>query len=451
MRTQRSTRSVPNTVPNTVQQTLLGLTFIGITFIGLTFVGSTPSVWSTPTAFAQAVPSDQSTVFAQSEKTVQPTEATHSIEPQLSVPFTSGESGYASYRIPSILEAANGRLLAFAEGRKVNASDTGDIDLVLRESDDGGRTWQKMRVLWDDAQNTCGNPCPVLDTTGTIHLLLTWNRGDDTESRIISGTSHDTRRVFVTTSSDHGETWSTPREITTQVKSCDWTWYATGPGAGIRLTAGPHRGRLVIPCDHVEAKSQNMRSHVIYSDDQGVTWQLGGTAPMPGVNECEVAELPANVTWKQTDTPTIAGTMVLNMRNYQRTTPSRQICRSDDGGATWYAQQHDDTLIEPICQASFRRIGDGDSREYLFSNPASETQRERMTVRLSVDATHTWSNSRVLDPRPAAYSCLVTLRDGAFGCLYETGQKSPYETIVFAKFEREWLIMTSQKTTSAEP
>ncbi len=447
MRTQRSTRCVQGIV----QRTILGLTFYGLTFYGLAFLGITPSVWSTSAVFAQTAESDPPAASAQLKKTTRSTETAQSIEPQLSIPFTSGESGYASYRIPSILEAANGRLLAFAEGRKANASDTGDIDLVLRESDDGGRTWHKMRVLWDDAQNTCGNPCPVLDTTGTIHLLLTWNRGDDAEPQIIAGTSHDTRRVFVTTSNDHGETWCSPREITAQVKSCDWTWYATGPGAGIRLTAGPHCGRLVIPCDHVEAKSQKMRSHVIYSDDQGVTWQLGGTAPMPGVNECEVAELPANVAWKQTDTPTIAGTMVLNMRNYQRTTPSRQICRSDDGGATWYAQQHDETLIEPICQASLRRIGDGDSREYLFSNPASVTQRERMTIRLSVDATHTWSISRVLDPRPAAYSCLVTLRDGSFGCLYETGQKSPYETIVFAKFKREWLIMTTEKTTSTEP
>lgn len=402
---------------------------------------------------------------------------------QTSVLFTSGGEEYASYRIPSILEAADGRLIAFAEGRKADASDTGNIDLVSRTSRDGGQTWEPIRVVWDDAENTCGNPCPVIDSEGTIHLLLTWNRGDDAEAQIIGGTSHDTRRVFVMTSRDHGETWSKPREITETTKQTDWTWYATGPGAGIRLMAGPYTGRLVIPCDHVEVESKKMRSHVIYSDDHGATWQLGGTAPRPDVNECEVAELPAGVDWPMGETEktgkenlhtpgttnvtnaedkpntqntaditnitgntkTVAGTMVLNMRNYQRATPTRQTCRSDDGGMTWSDQQHDVALVEPICQASFRRVGNGESSEYLFSNPASETRRERITIRLSMDAARTWTASRVLDPRPSAYSCLVVMRDGSFGCLYEAGEHSPYETIVFAKFDRDWLVAAPEK------
>lgn len=88
--------------------------------------------------------------------------------------FVSGEGGYHTYRIPSLLVAQDGSLLAFAEGRKSGSGDTGDIDLLLKRSEDGGHTWSEQMVLWDDGENVCGNPSPVLDeSTGEIHLLLT--------------------------------------------------------------------------------------------------------------------------------------------------------------------------------------------------------------------------------------------------------------------------------------
>ena len=190
-----------------------------------------------------------------------------------------------------LIESRPGRLLAICEGRKKDSSDAGDIDTVFKISDDGGATWGPLRVLWDDGENTCGNPCAVRDRqTGTIWLLHTWNRGDDREPAIIDQTSRDTRRVFVSSSRDEGLTWSTPREITADVKRDNWTWYATGPGTGIQLEHGPHAGRLVIPCDHIEAGTKRYYSHVIYSDDQGQTWKLGGTTPQDQVNECEVVE-----------------------------------------------------------------------------------------------------------------------------------------------------------------
>ena len=358
---------------------------------------------------------------------------------EMNVPFTGGTEGYDTYRIPAIIEAVDGTLVALAEGRRNGAGDSGDIDLVYRLSHDGGRLWEPMRVLWDDGRNTCGNPCPVVAADGTIRLLMTWNRGEDTESRIIAGTSHDTRKVFLASSSDHGRSWTVPVEITADVKSPEWTWFATGPGVGIRLVDGPHAGRFVIPCDHIERDSRRMRSHVILSDDGGVTWRRGGTAPLPDVNECEVAELRG-------------GAMLLNMRSYDRTTPTRQNCRSDDGGETWTDQRHDPTLIEPVCQASFRRLDAGGGtvggesitadphRFYLFSNPASTSRRERMTVRLSDDVAATWRYARTLDTGPAAYSCLVVLRDGTCGCLYEWGERSAYETIRFARFTPEWIM-----------
>lgn len=343
--------------------------------------------------------------------------------------FTSGQEGYHTFRIPALVISTHGTLLAFAEGRKAGRGDSGDIDLLLKRSTDGGRTWGAPVLVWDNGTNTCGNPCAVVDReTGTIWLLTTWNRGDDTEARIILRTSRDTRRVFVTHSTDDGLTWAAPREITATAKRSDWTWYATGPGAGIQLERGPQRGRLVIPCDHIEAATKRYYSHVIVSDDHGRTWQLGGSTPQDLVNECEVVELTGD-------------RLLLNMRNYEKTQRTRQRAISRDGGATWGEQGHVPDLFEPICQASIRRHAwpeAGGPSRILFSNPAS-ARRERMTVRLSEDDGETWTAARLLHAGPAAYSCLVVLPDRTIGCLYERGEKGPYETLTFAHFPLAWL------------
>jgi sialidase-1 len=343
--------------------------------------------------------------------------------------FVSGQGGNHTYRIPSIIVTAKGTVLAFCEARKRGTSDTGDIDLVLKRSFDGGKTWQPMQTVWDDGSNTCGNPCPVIDrATGTIWLLMTHNRGSDREVQIVDGTSTGTRTAWATKSADDGASWSKPVEITKDVKLANWTWYATGPGIGIQLKSG----RLVIPCDNKVAGTKARQSHVIYSDDHGVTWKLGGVVG-PDCNESQVVELAD-------------GSLLLNMRSYQAN-HRRMISTSRDGGLTWSAPVEDTALIEPVCQASILRydIAAAQSPFFLFSNPAS-TKREKMTVRLSRDQGKTWPTARQLHTGPSAYSCLTVLPDKSIGCLYEKGDKSPYERIVLAMFSLEWLTTAeSQK------
>lgn len=344
--------------------------------------------------------------------------------------FVSGRDGYHTFRIPALIEAADGTLLAFAEGRVGGSGDSGDIDLVLRRSRDSGRTWSELEVVWSDAGNTCGNPCPVLDRrTGAIHLLSTRNLGVDHEPRIIDGTSRGTRTVWLLSSRDHGATWTAPREITTTVKQADWTWYATGPGNGIQLRGGPHAGRLIVPCDHIERDTRHYYSHVIASDDGGETWWMLGRTPTHQVNECAVAELAD-------------GSLLLNMRNYDRSQRSRALSRSADGGETWSEVIRDAGLPEPICQASMIALDDG--RTLVFSNPASATSRTRMTVRRSDDGGNSWSDGLLLFEGPSAYSSLATIspassatapddadRAPLIGCLYEAGENHPYESIRF--------------------
>lgn len=348
--------------------------------------------------------------------------------------FVSDADGYDTYRIPALIVTRDGTLLALCEGRRQSRSDAGDIDLIVRRSEDGGKTWSKQRIVWDDAANTCGNPCPVIDrTTGVIWLPMTWNHGQDTEKQIKANTGQDTRRVFITYSDDDGLTWAKPREITDDVKRPGWRWYATGPGVGIQLAQGRWKGRLLVPCDHSLVSPDDptgYNSHVIFSDDHGASWQLGGVI-RPAVNECQAVEL-AN------------GTLMMNMRNYDRSKTTRAVATSADGGLTWSAVRHDPALVEPICQASFLRCTmrpRDDRNRLLFSNPAhAETgQRRDMTVRMSYDEGQTWPVNRMLRPGPAAYSCLARLPDGRIGCLFEAGENHPYERIVFACFSRDWL------------
>lgn len=343
--------------------------------------------------------------------------------------FVSGEGGYHTYRIPSVIVTEKGTLLAFCEGRKNSRSDSGDIDLLLRRSFDKGKTWSPVQMVWDDGPNTCGNPCPVVDRdTGVIWLLLTWNSGKIKEPKIQAGFGKDSRRVFVTHSKNDGATWAEPREITARVKDRSWSWYATGPGAGIQIERGPYRGRLVIPCDHKVPVKKGSRyySHIIYSDDHGASWKIGGTSPQDQVNECEVVELED-------------GRLMLNMRNYDKSVRSRQVCFSDDGGLSWQDQRHDPALIEPICQASIRRYRWSKGNQpgvLLFSNPASSKAREKLTIRASLDDSRTWPYARLLNEGGSAYSCLCVLRDGSIGCLYE---KDGYRRIPFARFTLDWV------------
>jgi sialidase-1 len=339
--------------------------------------------------------------------------------------FVSGQDGYHTYRIPSVLRAKNGDLLAFCEGRKNGGGDAGDIDLLMKRSTDGGRTWSAQRVLWNDADNTCGNPCPVLDeATGTIWLFSTHNLGSDHEKDIVARTVRGSRSVWVLNSTDHGATWSKPVEVTSTTKDPSWTWYATGPGIGIQIKHGPHAGRLVIPCDYndndpADPKKARKGSHAIFSDDHGKTWKLGGTIT-PDMNECQVAELFDD-----------RGTLLMDMRSYQGRSRRAQST-SVDGGTTWTAPQDAPVLVEPVCQASLLRHET--AKLLLFSNPAHPKQRVNLTVRASADNARTWRDVLVLHAGPAAYSSLVELSATEAACFYERGEKRPYEKITFARF-----------------
>ncbi|MCZ7628951.1 MAG: glycoside hydrolase [Microthrixaceae bacterium] len=191
--------------------------------------------------------------------------------------FRSGEDGYATYRIPAIVETADGTLVAFAEGRVSTAADDGNVDLLAKRSSDGGRTWGELQVVADMGSDFIGNPSPVLDEeSGRLVVLATGKAGTDTEAEIMTGTGADTSREYLLTSDDDGQTWSEPSEITDSVKSPDWRWYSVGPGHAVQIRSGDHEGRLVAAANHSDG-ALNYGAHLLLSDDGGATWRIGAT------------------------------------------------------------------------------------------------------------------------------------------------------------------------------
>jgi sialidase-1 len=201
---------------------------------------------------------------------------------------------------------------------------------------------------------------------------------------------------------------------------------------GIQLKSEKYRNRLVIPANHsydVVAENEAIRagygygSHVIFSDDGGLSWTLSETIT-PGCNESQVAELSN-------------GDLMINMRSYNKK-GCRATALSRDGGASWSDIKHDPQLLESVCQASFIEYGTYRDKEiYLFSNPAVTEGRSRMTIKASQDECLSWSRGILVHEGPSAYSCLTVLPDGNVGLLYEAGEKDPYEHLLFQSFDLE--------------
>lgn len=327
------------------------------------------------------------------------------VTPFEAFPFQSQPDHKIYYRIPAMVVSQQGTILVFAE-RRPGRSDAGDIDIVMKRSTDSGKTWSEVIVIRDDGSNRCQNPVPVVLPTGRILLLSCWNLGADSRDR----------EVFVTHSDDDGITWSKAVRIP-GIKPDDWSWYATGPCHGIVKTRKPYVGRIVIPCNHRADNHKNSFSHVIYSDDNGETWKLGGNAPYTNGNESTVVELGD-------------GSLMLNMRNSDSTDPYRMAAVSTDGGKSFGTAFRTD-LTEQItgCQGSILRYTLDPATKVatlLFANPPTQDTRKNGTIRLSTDNGRTWPRKLqyVPDNTYTSYSDMAVLSRNHIAVIYESGFKS---------------------------
>ncbi|MER6524549.1 sialidase family protein [Streptomyces sp. NPDC001508] len=347
----------------------------------------------------------------------------------VSVPFRAGREGYVSYRIPAVVVTRPGTVLAFCEGRRDFAHDHGRIDIVLKRSTDGGRTWGPLQVAAPGGGDLAGNPAPVVLGTGRILLVHVRAAAHATEDAVRRGevTDADGRRVWVRHSDDDGATWSGPTEITASVKPPGWRWYATTPGHALRLSTG----RIVVPANHslppagddTGTEPHYYGGHCLLSDDDGASWYLGyvddDTDGHINANETSAAELPD-------------GRVYFNTRTASRSPGTRADAHSADGGRTLTKPFRPQSgLTGPVCQAAVLQLRDPDL--LLCSGPAAPGARALMTVRVSTDGGTTWRPAHTVDGLPAAYSDLARIDTATVGLLYETGDRGAYETITFRR------------------
>eukprot|EP01116_Phalansterium_solitarium_P022567 TRINITY_DN74_c0_g1_i1.p1 TRINITY_DN74_c0_g1~~TRINITY_DN74_c0_g1_i1.p1 ORF type:complete len:362 (-),score=69.25 TRINITY_DN74_c0_g1_i1:68-1153(-) len=325
------------------------------------------------------------------------------------------------YRIPAVCVAPDGSLLAFAEKRYgPTCSDYGsEHDVVIRRSTDGGKTFGPEQTILSGGYSWF-NPAPVVDyQTNTTFLLanptpVSMNNPNDL------GCNPKARRTVIVSSQDGGVTWSSQADITEQVQPPSWTGYSVSPGTGIQLASG----RLLVPSYHglpcVDQQSPGGYSHMIFSDDHGKSWSLGGTVYLNGSNENQVAQLKN-------------GTLVSNLR-VSYFCSAAGFCRasaaSDDDGVSWRNVELQPQLADPQCQGSFIASGGW----VVLSNDNNEDSRVNMTVRASPDGGDTWPAEQQIWPGAAGYSSLAALSDTVLALLFERGNNGTLSLAVFNTF-----------------
>jgi len=357
------------------------------------------------------------------------------------VVFENGQDGYKCYRIPAIVKAPNGDLLAFAEARRNDCGDFGDVDMVLKRSTNNGKSWDKSQLVMDFGNNQAGNPAPVFDLTDPAfpkgRLFLFYNTGTAHEADVREGKA--IREVWYKTSTDHGKNWSEATNITLQTNRPnapaanpaynfkeDWRAYANTPGHALQIQNGQYKGRIFVAANHSagppQEESRDYVAHAFYSDDHGQTFKISPDLDYAGGNEAIAAE-------------TSAGSLLLNFRNQSGDAMYRLQGFTSNAGESWDEVRVMKDLPDPVCQGSIINFTTKKGQHILlFSNANSQTERENLTVRRSTDDGQTWSAGQVVYAGPAAYSDLVIQKNGDIGVLYE---KDEYERIVYARFGNE--------------
>ena len=346
--------------------------------------------------------------------------------------FQSGDLGYACFRIPALVAWDEGELFAFAEGRRGGCADFGDVDILMRRSTDGGRTWSPARVIVDNGDLQAGNATPVVDRMDPAHpggrLLLFHNTGTASEHETRLGQGR--RRGFVTASTDHGATWSAPRDLSDQVHfdrhgahpDTDARTFAYAPGHALQLTTGPYAGRLFVPANHSLGPPQDdyhdYTTYGTWSDDHGATWHVSPDLGIPSSNEAMAAQVGD-------------GSLLMLVRMQNRGDRRKLLARSHDGGAHWDTTWMAAALTTPMCQSTLLHWPATGTTYHV--GPADTTARRDLALWSSQDGGWNWSRRGTIWPGSAAYADMAPV-EGGLGVLYE---RNEYGEIAFARVPLE--------------
>lgn len=347
-----------------------------------------------------------------------------------SVVFARAEVEGRGFRIPATVQTKSGRLLAFCEQR-VGLHDHAQNDMVMKSSEDDGKTWSKLLIVADEGGDSLNDPrAVVLESGRVLFLYKRYPKGfharnsKHTKMADLGYGGARNVRSYIMHSEDNGKTWSKPRELTRSIRAQDAISVGS-PGVGIQLKRGEHKGRVVFACYETIPPGDGKRiwtTRAMFSDDQGETWALGRRVSEAGLggygNEAQVVELPD-------------GSVLFSARNQGGT--KRKLAVSQDGGETWTNYRLADELVSPACMASVIRYSEpseGSKGSLLHSLPFGKGRKNGM-IFSSLDDGASWKAVAQVQPSGFAYSCLVKLKSGAVGCLYEgTG----YKEIRFAVF-----------------
>lgn len=316
------------------------------------------------------------------------------------------------YRIPALLTAPNGDIIAAIDERKPSCGDlkwSKDINIVIRRSTDNGDSWSEIETIVDyPLGQSASDPSMILDAvTGEIFLFFNYMDLDNEK---------DIYYFKVIKSQDNGKNWSSPIDITSQISKLEWKndFKFITSGRGIQTSSGKLLHTMV-----------NLKNglHVFGSDDHGENWYLIETSIFPA-DESKIIELQD-------------GSWMINSRVNGK--GYRYIHTSNDEGLTWISRP-DKSLIDPGCNASIIRYSSTkqgkDRNRLLFSNANSENGRNNMTIKISYDEGKTWSEGKTIYSEGSAYSSLTKLKNGDIGLFFE---KDNYQENVFVRVVLDWL------------
>jgi sialidase-1 len=318
--------------------------------------------------------------------------------------FSSEDSSQIScYRIPAIITAQNGDLIAAIDERVESCKDLNsnkDINIVIRKSFDNGNTWTQIERIVDyPFGQSASDPSFILDKiTGEIFLFFNYM---DLENE--NGIYY---HKFVS-SNDNGSSWSLPKDISSFIikKENRKDFQFITSGNGIQTSSGQLLHTLV---------NLNKGLFIFGSNDHGKTWFIIDT-PLNPADESKIIELND-------------GSWMVNSRvnNFGK----RFLHISKDEGKTWQSYA-DSNLIDPGCNASLISAKYNGIDILLFSNVKSKDSRKNMSISVSYDNGKTWSLVKTIYAGSAAYSSMTVLKNGDIGLFFE---KDDYTNNVFVKF-----------------
>lgn len=325
---------------------------------------------------------------------------------------TSMVEGVSCYRIPAIVTAPNGDVIAAIDERVPSCGDlkwSKDINIVIRRSTDNGKNWSEIETVADfPFGQSASDPSMIVDRI-TNEIFLFYNFMDLDKEK-------DVYYLHVVKSSDNGKTWSQPEDITSQIAKPEWhnDFKFITSGRGIQTS----KGKLLHCMVNLDSGM-----HLFGSDDHGKSWHFIDS-PVSPANESKVVEL-ADGSW-----------MVNARTNGEKL---RYVHVSSDEGKTWTSKPEAE-LIDPNCNASIIRytsINDGYKKNrLLFSNAKMEKGRKNMTVRISYDEGKTWSEGKTIYTGGSAYSTMTILENGNIGLFFE---KDGHKENPFLSFSLKWL------------